>query len=284
MSPGSDAVSPWPRASAHASLSRSRLFFGLFLLAGLNSVAGHAVRSVDEGGWLFAAVNLFGVSAIVWVALLAGLTILVDGGDERPRRADLPFAALIIIATLLPSAMASKVALTLLALYAIFASERGSTVQRAGIIFLAMTGALAWGRLALDVFSRPLLDIDAAFVGSLLGVEHRGNLLWSRSGEVRLIVFPACSSVQGMSLALLFWATVNQYFRVRFGWKAAGWCLLALAATIAINIVRMAAMLEFPAQFEAIHLGWGAQLAMWTTLAAVVAICVYGARDAIFDR
>jgi exosortase/archaeosortase family protein len=147
-----------------------------------------------------------------------------------------------------------------------------------------MSGALLWGGLILLLFSRPLLDVDAIFVSGLLGTEHQGNLLWYEGGSTRLVVAPGCSSMQGISLALLFWVTVNQFFEVRFDRRAILCCLAALAATVLINVLRIGSMLVFPQHLDAIHHGWGFHFAMWATLLAVAAICVYGARREIFAR
>ena len=272
-------------AAAKAPLDRTSLFFGLFLLAALNGLAGQAVRTVQELGWAAALASLLGVSAVVWAALAAGLAILNERGGEAPRRGDSIVALAVVLVALLPAATASVAALALLSVWAIATAARGSPIRRAGIVFLAMTGALLWGRLLLALFSGPLLDLDAAFVSGMVGAEQEGNMLWlDEGGGARLVVAPGCSSMQGLSLALLFWAIVNQLFAVRFGWKPALWCLAALAATVAINVLRIGAMLRFPDHLEAIHTGWGYQLSMWLTLAAVAAICLWGARRDIFAR
>jgi exosortase/archaeosortase family protein len=155
-------------------------------------------------------------------------------------------------------------------------------LRRAAIIFLAVTGTLVWGRLLLAVFGRPLLDLDALFVSTLLGVARVGNLIWSEEAGMRVIIAPGCSSLQGISLAVVFWATVNQYFAVRFDRRAAGYGLAALAATVLVNVVRMGGMLTYPEHFVLIHTGWVSSLLMWATLLLVVGICVFGARREIF--
>lgn len=265
------------------ALSRAQLFYALFLIATLNGFVGMAVRAVEGFGWAAAAFDLFGISAILWVALAAGLKILgEDDGTQPLRRGDMPVAILLLLATLLPIAPASTVALTAAAFWAAVTALPGSPLRRAAIVFLAITGAILWGRLLLATFSRPLLDIDAIFVAGTLGVEHQGNMIWSADRATRLIVAPGCSSMQGMSLAIVFWATINQLFRVPFGWKAVGYCLAALAATIAVNVLRIGAMLRWPEHLDAIHHGWGMQIAMWTTLALVVGICLFGARREVF--
>jgi exosortase/archaeosortase family protein len=269
-------------ASADRSVSRSRLFLGLFLLATLNASIGTAIEAVVARGWLGAAVNLFDLSAILWVALAAGLKILADDSGRSPwRRGDGVCAAVTVTAALLPLPFASAAALTGLSLWAIATSDRGSPLRRAALIFLAMTGALIWGRLMLVVFSGPLLGADAVFVSQLIGVQHAGNVLWSDTNAARVIVSGGCSSMHGMSLALLFWVTVTQYYSVGFGWRSVLACLAALAATVAVNVLRIGAMLTWPAHFQEIHEGWGAPAAMWLTLALVVGICLFGARREI---
>ncbi|HVQ07090.1 MAG TPA: hypothetical protein VMS43_01510 [Allosphingosinicella sp.] len=270
-------------AQRSLAVTRAQLFYGLFLIATLNGFVGLAARSIEGAGWAAAAFDLFGISAILWAALAAGLKILgEDDGTAPLRRGDVAIALVLLLAALLPIPPASAVALTAASLWAALTAAPGSPLRRAAIVFLAITGAILWGRLLLAGLSRPLLDIDAVFVAGTLGVEHQGNMIWSADGANRIIVAPGCSSMQGMSLAIVFWATVNQLFRVGFGWKALSYCLAALAATVAINVLRMGAMLRWPEHQAEIHHGWGMHVAMWTTLAAVVAICLFGARREAF--
>lgn len=268
-----------------ARLTRARLFGAIFLLAALNAFFGNAAGSVAARGWTGAIFNLFDISAILWAALAAGLLILAeDEGDSVWRRSDAALAAFVAAAALLPAPVASALALTLAAGWAIATGGSGSALRRSGIVFLALTGGLLWGRLLLTYFSRPLLDIDALFVTGLVGGEQSGNVIWSNATGARIIVAAGCSSMRGLSLALVFWATVNQYYRVRFDARAILTCLAALAATVAVNVARIAAMLRWPAYLEEIHHGWGWLIAMWANLALIVLICVVGARREIFAR
>lgn len=266
-------------------MERSRLFFWLLLIATLNAFAGVALRMVPEHGLAYALFELFGISAILWAALAAALALL--HGDETPlpvAPADRFVAAAVVAAALLPAAPASSAALTLLAVWMIVRSLDGSRVRRAGLIALAITASLLWGRVLLALLSRPLLGADTWLVGQLAGVRPLGNTLQFADGSGGIAVAPGCSSWQGMSLALVFWVTVNQWFGVRFGWRPLGWGLLALAATVAVNIVRIGAMVHFPAHLNEIHHGYGWHLAMWTSLLLVCAICLLGARREIFAR
>ena len=268
-----------------AQLSRAWLFAWLFLLLALNSIAGQIGRTIAVQGFADGLIGLYGVSAIVWAAIGAGIAILRrDQGELAPRRPDLIALAAGCAAALVPFATASMVALSLVSLYAIVTSEPGSPLRRSALVFLAVTAALLWGRVVLATFSRPLLDIDASFVALLLGADRRGNMIWFAGEPLRLIIAPGCSSLQGISLALLLWVVINQLFAVPFNWKASAWCAVALATTFAINVLRIGAMLIFPDRFDAIHSGWGYHLSMWLTLIVVSLLCLYGARREIFAR
>jgi exosortase/archaeosortase family protein len=272
-------------AAAARPMTRSGLFFWLVLIAALNAFAGVALRIVPDMGLAYALFELFGISAILWVALAAALALLYgDAAADPVTRADQAVAAAVVTAALFPVAPASAAALTLLALWMIARSPAGAAARKAGIVALSITASLLWGRVALALLSRPLLDADTWLVGQLVGVRPVGNTLLFADGSGGIAVAPGCSSWQGMSLALVFWVTVNQWFGVRFGWKPLGWCLLALAAVVAVNVLRIGAMVHFPAHLDQIHHGYGWHLAMWTSLLLVGAICVYGARREVFAR
>ena len=274
-----DTVSP------SAQIDRTRLYFWMFLLVSLNSLAGLALGVVARFGWTGGALRLFGISAILWVALAAGLALLRNS-DERvpPRRLDWAATAIAIAAALVPVASASSVAVTILALCAILTGTPGSPLRRAGIIFLAFSGATLWGRLLVAFGGPPLLEADAFLVGLLAGVEQIGNVVSFADKSGAMAVAAGCSSFQGISLAIVFWATVNQWYGEPTTPRALGWCGAAVAATIALNVLRIGAMAHFPKHLDSIHVGFGGQLFAWATLLLVTAICLYGARHAVFPR
>ena len=266
-------------------INRGHLLCWLALIATLNSFAGVAIVTLAQRGWGYALFELFGVSAISWTALAAAIALLRGGGDERVRRGDWLAAALTAAFAILPVASASAIALTGLSIWMIGTAAPGAAIRRAGIICLALTGTLIWGRLFLALFSHPLLDIDAWFVAQVFGVDQASNTLAFVGGDGGgIAVAPGCSSWQGMSLALLFWVTVNQWFSVKLSWRSVGWCLAVLVATVAVNVVRIGAMVRFPAYLDEIHHGWGWHLSMWSTLLAVVLLTLYGARREAFPR
>ena len=266
-------------------LSRERLFFWLSLVASLNAVSGLVIRSVLQDDLTSSVVNLFGISAIVYLAIFAALSILSEAEATTVRAGDKIVAALVLATALLPVANASSVALTLLAVYAIMTSAQGSPLKRAGIILLSVTMTLIWGRLFLALFSRSLLYVDAFFITTFTGAEQVGNrVMFLDASYGSFVIAPGCSSLQGMSLAFVFWATTTQWCRAQVGMRSVLYCLGAVVATLAINVGRLSSLALFPAHFEELHTGIGWHVASWLTLVAIVAIVAFGARREILAQ
>ena len=265
------------------ALSRSSLYLWIFLILTANSLAGPAIRSVAENGPWAGLATTFGVSAIVWIAIAAAFLLLRRPGPASPATpADTVAAVVACLLALLPMANVSSVALAGFAAYAFWNNPRGSAERRAAAILLAVTASLIWGRLLLALFARDLLFVDAFVAGRLIGNAQSGNLIAFSGSPGAIVVAPGCSSLQGMSLALVFWTAVTQWFEVKVTAASLAWCAAALAAAFAINVARLAALVNFPAHFDAIHAGWGWQIASWTTLAAIAAIVLWGARRDVF--
>jgi hypothetical protein len=268
--------------AANAAIDRPLLFFWLFLLAAGNKLIGIALAAIAQNGLADAAFDLFGISLILWVALGTGLRLVREADPEPVRTADLAVAAAVFAAAALPVPGLSAVALTIVAAYVIATSEAESNLRRGALIFLATTSTLIWGPTMLEVFSGPLLGADAYFVGQLAGVARTGNQVSFIDGSGAYVIVPGCSSFHSMSLALIFWTTINQWFRVPFSPISFGWAIAAMVATIAVNAGRLAALAWFPAYFDFIHAGWGGVMLSWTTLLLVAGICLYGARREVF--
>lgn len=277
-----DAVAAATCHSGVIGISRQRLFFWVFLTLAANSVAGLMIRALAESGIAGSILSTFGISVIVWTALIAGLALLVpeDGQDATP--VDMAAAIGASLVALAPIANISSVGMTVFAAYAIWSSDVESGVRRAGAIFLAVTAHLIWGRLFLGLFSRELLFLDAFFVTHLAGSVQVGNTIPFK-GHSGFIVAPGCSSLQGISLAIVFWVMINQWFAMRTTVRSLMWCGFALLAAFAINIIRLSALVHFPLYFDQIHIGWGAQLASFATMIAIVGVVLWGARREVFQ-
>lgn len=272
-------------ASPFGSLPRGRLFAGLFLLTFLNAAAGKAVVAIGSSGFWPAFGALFNTSAVAWTALAAATALaLQDDQETAAGPVDLALLVFVILAVLTPWHQLSGLALTVAALRAILSNPRESGLFRAGVVMLATSGALLWGNLLLLTLSRPVLQIDIWLMGALLGVHQEGNVLWREGSQVTAVVAIGCSSVHSVSVALVCWATVSQWFQAALDARAFATLAAAVAATVAINVARMGAILISPEWAHIVHDGWGASLVMWATLAAVVGICLFGFRRDVFAR
>lgn len=269
----------------NVGVSRERLFFWLSLIASLNALAGLVIRSTTQDGLAHSIFNLFGVSAIVYLAILAALLILREATGTPIKPSDTTVAALVLGTAILPMANASSVALTLLAIYALTTSAHHTPLSRAGVILLSVTMTLIWGRFFLAMFSRSLLSVDAFFITTFAGAEQVGNrVMFIDQSYGSFVIAPGCSSLQGMSLAFVLWATTMQWYQVPFGLRSSLYCLGAVLATLAINVARLSAIAHFPEHFEELHTGIGWHAASWLTLVAIVAIVAFGARREILAQ
>lgn len=261
-------------------LGRERLFAFVFLLLTLNGLAGFLALAEARAGWAWAALDLFDVSAIVWLALAAGLALLWNAADQPPARpVDWVGTCLAVIVAFIPTPVASAAMLSVVGLSAVVSGGPTSVLRRSGLIFLSLTAFLIWGRIALALGAGLLLRADAGFVSLVSGLPSSGNAVGFAGGG-RFLVAPGCSSLHEVSLALILWTTVVQYFAIASGRRA--WLTLALAvvAAIAVNCARLATIAWHPRDFDYWHVGMGAAQFGWVALAAIVAVTYRGLADA----
>ena len=201
---------------------------------------------------------------------------------ERLKRGDRIILAGAAGAMLLPIPAASAAAITGAVLWILVTTPPPSDLRRAAFIFAAITASLLWGRLLLAMGSETFLAFDGWLVALVAGTQGTGNMIAFRGdGAGVFMVAPGCSSLQGMSLVLVLWVTITQSFRIVIGPRALATLLVAVAAAIAINVLRMAAIATWPAHFHTLHVGWGAAMFGWATLAAIVVVMLVGFRDAV---
>ena len=258
------------------TVPRDRLFAFAFLLLTLNALTTFVGEAVLAHGWLAASLNLFDVSAIVWLALAAGLALLWNTEPaSASRRGDNAMLGIALLAALLPIPVASSAMLTVLALWSWLTSRPGSALRRASVIFLSVTAFLLWGRVGLAWGAGPLLETDARFVSLLSGMPSAGNAVYFADGT-RFVIAPGCSSLHGISLALILWTTTIEYFAIRPDVRA--WLTLALAigGAILVNALRLSVIAWNPRDFAYWHVGTGGTLFGWLALAVMVAVIYWG--------
>lgn len=259
-------------------LRRNQLYFLLLLLGLVNTAFQSGMAFYLQYGPAAAFMELFGISAVAWVSLAAAGALLAQSDDDSlADPVDLVFAAATIFACLLPFRSAAAVATTLVALRAMLVAPPGTALFRTGAISLSIAGALFWGRLLLNASGTALLELDVALAGTLSGLKTDGNMLFYATSDPEFvgkgfIVAQACSSLHGLSIALLAWVLVTQFYGLPANRRTIGFGLLGVLGTIAVNVARLSAMSYFPRHFDWLHDGAGASIA-----GAIAMIVVMGA-------
>lgn len=225
-----------------------------------------------------AVLNLFDISAIVWLAIIACLALLWQSGDAAsPTSRDWAVTALISAVCLLPFPALNAVALSVAGFWAIFTAPAGSPTRRASIILLSLSAFFFWGRVVLALGAGPMLAADAQFVSWLSGLSASGNIVTSVDGT-KFVIAPGCSSLHGISLALVLWTTALAWFDRPVTLRHVVFLALAIAATIAVNGLRLAMIGWNPEHFDYWHIGDGAMLFGWVALLAVTCVLYLGMR------
>jgi len=277
-----------PARSAERSrlaLSRDLFFATLFTLACFNGLADSVVLWLRVWGWLDGLLSTFNISAIVLLSCFAALALLLRSADpDAVTPADTAMGIVVFIIALLPVGKFSWFAVTLLALYVIWVSERGSVRRRSAIILLAVTGPALWGPILLNAFAQPMMRADAFLVSSLIGTYRYGNLVNFADGTGRFEIAPWCSSFHGISLAVL--AAVASVQLVGREWmpKDYAWGLGAVLAVVAVNAGRLSLIGLYREHFDLIHGPVGHAIASALSFALIVAICLFGVRREVFAR
>jgi len=209
------------------------------------------------------------------------------------RTGDLAFAVIFLGLVSLPISPLSWVAVTGLSFYIFLFARRdsnsffaggGSDRIRGAIILFALTVPMLWSRLMFQFLAKPILNIDASLVASLLGTERVGNTVKFLDGSGYMVVLAPCSSLANMSLAFLCWVSMTQWVKHRWTTADILWSMLACASVIAVNITRISIMGLSHDHYQAIHNQWGDLVTNSTMLVLMVGVSVMGARHELFRR
>jgi hypothetical protein len=274
-----------PLAALRHSMSRDEFFAGLYILGCVNGLLGRIVLSINFDSWMGAVTNI-DINVIVLFACYAGVSAMLAENKDKDelRSADLAVGIVFLILVSLPIFPLSWVAVTGLSLYILLFANGGSERRRGAVILLALTVPMLWSRLLFQFFSKLILDIDAAFVASLLGTDRIGNMVHFADGSGYMVVLAPCSSLANMSLAFLCWVSVTQWAKHRWCAMDILWSLLACASVITVNVTRISLMGLSHSHYDAIHSQWGDLVTNSVMLVLMVGFSVLGARRELFSR
>ncbi len=276
MAHGSATSSPVVSRGYWRAVPRCELFTGLVALGILNGLTGQAITAIQDGGFISAVLTTFGVSVIVWCAAVIAISAFARLPAEPTHRIDFLVAAVAVACFLAPAAKLSWVGLTGIAIYVLCTSPPRSNFRRGGWVLLALTIAMCWAGVGLTVFPS-ILDAEAMLASWLTGTTRVGNVIHFADGWGYLVVERNCSALQNIALAVLCWVLFARSADRLWTLRGAGWCLLACAATIVINTLRLGLLALQGEEFDRLH-DTAATVTGWSTLAAIVVICWLGAR------
>jgi len=260
-----------------AEPSRGGAFAAAGVLAALNAQADQIIVDLSWHSPLDALLNLGGVSAVMWAAMLVAWKIGSDADLPLRGALDRSVLAIVILLSFVPISYAAQAGLLLCGTYLLVSAGRQSDAERrAAIVLLALTGPLIWGRLLLRLFETPILSLDAHIVGSAIGSRVDGNIVGFADGSGRMVIGDPCSSVHNISLAIVLWTTAAMLFRIRIDRQYVMVGFAMAAAMFALNVVRLSMLGLFPAHFDFLHFGTGAILFGWAGLITAALLAGFG--------
>lgn len=259
-------------SAATAPFARGQLLAAALLIGFANGILSRIEQSLFAQGWALSSVNLFDVSAIIWLGLLAAAALFLS---DRSAPSQLDYFVIIaaMFAFVVPWGHASWLGLTALAVYVLF-NRPADPTRRGAMVTLAVCAAAFWGRAILHAVGDPLLEADAALASFLTGAERIGNTLQLNEGDPFVWIEPYCSSVTNLSLAILSVVLVVEWERLDWDRSQFLRVLLACAFVIFVNCLRISAVLVFPEQFELIHGPRGAMAVSWILVIGLAPIAL----------
>ena len=262
-------------------LSRGEYYAGLFIVGCASGLVSRIIHSVAEVGWAQAFFRTFDISVIVLFSCVAGVVLIARDPTKGVRSFELGLGAGFMPLVVLPIGPLSWIAVTGLSLYVLMSSHV-ATSRRGASILLAVTVPMLWGRMLFHFFANSILAGDALLVSWLLGTHRNGNLVEFADKSGQLVIFPLCSSLSNVSLAVLCWVTLSQLLSHKSRYDFL-WCLLACAAVVAVNVTRMSILGLSAWHYATFHNEWGDAVANITILGLVVGICTMGVRRELFQ-
>lgn len=280
----SDLGTPPGEVGACNLMSRNEFFAALFIIACANGLAPRIISSVNYEGWKSAAIGTFGISALVWVGCIAGISLIIRDRNEPLRRLDFLIGAGFLLLTFLPSGHLSWLAVTALGIYLLLGTNVGSPRWRGAAILLATTVPMLWSPILFAFFSNFILEIDAWLGACLSGTSRVGNMIRFADNSGYLVILPPCSSLANTSLAFLSWVTISQLVRHRWSYIDPLWCFLACVSVVAVNATRISLMASSQRTYEVIHSAGGGMVVNVIILCFTIGISAFGVRRELFAR
>ena len=257
--------------------NRARLFALVTVVAGVNALGTPIIGSIGAEGFLSALCSLFGVSAVIWFALFTIARLSFDTDYiERATRRDGIVTAVILATSLVPIAAVGSFGIFAGGIYCVFNSTTNSASRRIGLVLVALSCSLLWGRVLLVALGPQMLAVDGSFVGWMAGTRSHGNLVYFAGLQRPFVIGVYCSSLHNVSLGALLWTCVSQLLQLPVDRRWAATCAGVALAVFLINAFRLTAIAWYPADFVTLHEGWMAQVFGVASLLSAVLVILCG--------
>jgi exosortase/archaeosortase family protein len=137
---------------------------------------------------------------------------------------------------------------------------------------------MLWGPALMHAYFQPFQWLDAWLISGVTGTERLGNLVQLANGPGYLMIGQACSSFHNISLAILASVTASQIVGGTRSLGQLGWCLLACASVLAVNVMRISLIGLHPNYYDVLHGPLGSTVANWLSMGLIAVICYFGVR------
>jgi exosortase/archaeosortase family protein len=224
-------------------------------------------------------VGQLGLHPIVWFTIGAVAAIAFAADDPRAvpsgrmTRTDVMVLAIALALAFAPQPVISAVGVVLTGARLVAVGAPHSRARRSGIVLLALTSTLIWGRMLIYLFGPVIMGLDAHLVGGLSGTAVAGTTVAFSGGQDTIVIAAGCSSLHNLTVAILLWAAFTQLLDLPLSARSLLLCLAAALASVSVNVARLVTLVHHRAAFEYWHTGAGGSLFAWAGV-VVVAIVV----------
>lgn len=276
-----------PGAKTTLRIARRELFLWVALILAVHCLLRLNVAEISElpDAFFQSVISKSAIQLLGWYAVFQLLT--ESNGANRASTTDLAAAFAASTIPLLEWPPLGWIAATVFSIYVLFNTRGDAKVAAAITILLALTMNGLWGPKFFDVFSLPLLRLDAAAVGWSLSLISP-NVTWSDTiitapGQT-IGLYGPCSAFHNLSLALLCWVTITKLMRTHWQRSDIATAIVVSLAVIVLNSLRLGMMTLGRADYLFWHEGLGGTIFAWSTLAAIGAVSLWGAMRTVPAR
>ncbi len=248
-------------------------------MAFLNYIFAAAGQSISRDGLWLAISSTFGISALIWIAMLYVVSLMLETTDHsQVDRRDIAVFAVAVLLILVPHKYVPVLALSGIAVYLYVRADTPSNLRKAAVLLGAATVPMLWGNLLMLFFNEFILSADAFLVSLVSSGDRVGNVVINPETDWYIKISRGCSSLSNLSIGVLSWTFFVLFYDRKYGAYKFIWLAVILIPIVVINVIRMAMIVVDFKFYDILHEGTGSNVANFITLAVIVGISYIGIR------